>query len=303
MFGALRSGTTLLRLMMVHHSRIHSPGEADYLFDHLSADPAAPHGWACDRESLAGDWKFDMARIDLPEGPAGGDLVYALTDVIQAQEPGNIATVSVHRKAPAMASLFPNAKYIHLLRDPRDSARSAVGMGWDGNSYYGVRHWLATEANWDLIDLPEDQVLTVRFEDLIQDLEKGLTEICHFLGLEFEAGMLDYHKNSTYGPPDPSISQKWREKATPREIARIEGKVGHLMQSRGYEPLGDPAYPGALEKLWLKFDHVLNRWKYNVKRYGFGLFVTHHIARILRLKPLADRLAARQLDIKIQNLK
>ena len=75
------------------------------------------------------------------------------------------------------------------------------------------------------------------------------------------------------------------------------------MQSRGYEPLGDPAYPGALEKLWLKFDHVLNRWKYNVKRYGFGLFVTHHIARILRLKPLADRLAARQLDIKIQNLK
>ena len=150
MFGALRSGTTLLRLMMVHHSRIHSPGEADYLFDHLSADSAAPHGWACDRESLAGDWKFDMARIDLPEGPAGGDLVYALTDIIQAQEPGNIATVSVHRKAPAMASLFPNAKYIHLLRDPRDSARSAVGMGWDGNSYYGVRHWLDTEANWDL---------------------------------------------------------------------------------------------------------------------------------------------------------
>lgn len=289
--------------MMVHHSQIHSTGEADFLFDHLTPDSSAPKGWACDRAALKADWKFGMSQLALPDGPEGGDLVHALSDAIQAQEPDSIATVSVHRKAPAIASLFPNAKYIHLLRDPRDSARSAVGMGWDGNSYYGIRHWLDSEANWDLVDIPENQVLTVRFEDLIQDLEKGLTEICTFLGLTFEAGMLDYHKNSTYGPPDPSISQKWREKAGPREIARLEGRVGPLMQARGYEPVGAPVYPNAAEKLWLKADNVLNRWKFNVRRYGFGLFVTHHLARILHLRPLADRLAARQLDIKIQNLK
>lgn len=303
MFGALRSGTTLLRLMLLHHSKIQSPGEADYLFDHLKAAPEAPHGWDCNREELAADWKFQMAELRLPEGPEGGDLVYALTDVIHDQEPGSIASVTIHRNAPVMASLFPEAKYIHLLRDPRDSARSAVGMGWDGNSYYGVRHWLDTEENWDASGLSEDQVLTLRFEDLMEDLETGLTEICKFIGLEFEPGMLEYHRNSTYGPPDPSISQKWRVQATPREIARIEGRVGPLLQSRGYQSVGAPVVPGVLEKLWLKADNLLRRWRFNIRRYGFGLFFGHHLARFLRLRPLADRLAARQLNIKIQNLK
>ena len=303
MFGALRSGTTLLRLMLIQHSQIHSPGEADYLFEHLSPDPAAPGGWAFDIEALKSDWKFGLADVDLPEGVAGGDLVHALGDVIGAAAPDKIATVSVHRCAPAMASLYPHAKVIHLLRDPRDSARSVVSMGWDGNSYYGARHWQDTETGWDLAGIPESQVLTIRFEDLMQDLEKGLTRICDFLGLEFEPGMLEYHRTSTYGPPDPSMSQKWRKQALPREIALIEGRVGPLLQARGYVPEGAPVVPSGPEKLWLKIDNVLNRWKFNARYYGPGLWASHHLARLLRLKPLADRLAASQMEIMIKNLK
>ncbi len=303
MFGALRSGTTLLRLMLKHHSNIHSPGEADCLFDHLRADAAAPQGWALDPKALVDDWTFEMIDVTLPEGPVGGDLIHEVSDLIHDQAPGQIATVSVHRNAPAIASLFPNAKFIHLLRDPRDSARSAVGMGWDGNSYHGVRHWMGTEDSWDLASIPEAQVLTIRFEDLIQDLEGGLTRICTFLGLAFEPGMLDYHETTGYGPPDPSISQKWREQASPREVARIEGRLGPMLEARGYHPVGAPVSPGVIETFWLKADHVLNRWKYNARRYGPGLFFTHHLARALHIKPWADRLAARQLDIKIQGLK
>ena len=303
MFGALRSGTTLLRLMLTHHSKIHSPGETDYLFDHLSPSASAAGGWRCDRTALASDWKLHLAKIVLPDGPEDGDLIHALTDSIHAQAPDCLTAVSVHRKAPAMASLFPDAKYIHLLRDPRDSARSAVGMGWDGNSYHGVRHWIDSETNWDAAGIPETQVLTVRFEDLIQDLEKGLSDICAFLGLEFEPAMLDYHENSTYEPPDPSVSQKWRAEASGREIARIEGKVGSLLQARGYDSVSDPITPGALEKAWLRIDNTLRRWRYNVQRYGFGLFVSQHLARLFRLRQLAERLADRQLQIKIQNLK
>ena len=303
MFGALRSGTTLLRLMLTHHSKISSPGEVDYLFDHLSRSPQASGGWRCDRAALAADWKFEMARLALPEGPEDGDLVYALSDAMHDRAPGSLVTVSVHRNAPSMAALFPKAKYIHLLRDPRDSARSAVGMGWDGNSFHGVRHWLDSETNWELAEIPEDQVLTVRFEDLIPDLEKGLSEICAFLGLDFEPAMLRYHENTTYGPPDPGISQKWRHQATSREIARIEGRVGPLLVARGYQPVGDPVVPGAPEKAWLAFDNRFKRWRYNVRRYGIGLFIGQHLARVLRLRGLAERLGKRQLDINIQNLK
>lgn len=287
----------------MHHSRIHSPGETDYLFDHLNRDPTASGGWRCDRALLMDDWKFHLAKLTLPDALEDSDLIYSLTDMIHDQAPGKLVAITVHRKAPAAAALFPNAKFIHLLRDPRDAARSAVGMGWDGNSYYGVRHWLDTETNWNLAGIPHDQVLTIRFEELMQDLKKGLTAICTFLELEFEAGMLEYHKNSTYGPPNPNMSQKWRVQATPREIARIEGRVGSLLQSRGYKSAYSPVFPSTVEKVWLRIDNSLRRWRYNIRRYGFRLFVTHHMARLMRLKSTADRLAARQLNINIKNLK
>ena len=303
MYGALRSGTTLLRLMLLQHSRIHSPGEADYLFDHLSPDPAVPLGVRCDRAGLAADWKFKLADLPLPQGPENADLVHALNDVIHDRAPDGVTTVSVHRSAVFMARLFPRARVIHLLRDPRDSARSAVGMGWDGNSYHGVRHWLDTETAWDAADIPPDQVLTVRFEELIRDLEAGLTEICAFMGLEFEPAMLDYHKVSTYAPPDPKISQKWRTEASPREIGLIQGRVGPLLEARGYDSVGGAVAPGAAAKTWLRIDDKARRWRYNIRRYGLGLWLSQHAARALRLRGTADRLAARQLDIKIQNLK
>lgn len=303
MFGALRSGTTLLRLMLTSHSQIHSPGEADYLFDHLIHSPSAPGSWLCDREALADDWKFRLAGITLPDGQEGSDLVYSLNDLIHERATGKLVTVSIHRNAQAVSSLFPKAKYIHLLRDPRDTARSAVSMGWDGNSYYGVRHWLDTEMNWKLAGIPEDQVLTVRFEELIKDVPKGLSEICDFLQLEFEPNMLLYHKDSTYGPPDPTMSHKWQSQVSSREVARIEGKVGSLLQDRGYRPFGEPVTPGVIESVWLKIDNKLRRWQYNIRRYGLRLFMLHHLARMFRLRRLTNHFAERQLKIKIQNLK
>lgn len=300
-YGALRSGTTLLRLMLKHHPQIHSPGEADYLLDHISKTPSGD--WQVDREGLADDWMFHEAGLSLPD-PAltGADVIYALIDQLSARGSG-MASLNMHRNISILAELFPEAKFIHLLRDPRDVARSSVQMGWNGNSYFGVRHWIETEADWDAVGVPADRALDVRFEDLMQDLEAGLGRICDFAGLEFAPEMLDYYKNSTYGPPDPDIAQKWRKKADPREIARIDGLAGALMEARGYALAGTPVTPGALEEVGLRIDNTLNRWRFNIRRYGFGLFASHHIARLLRIKPLADRLAMRKQVIKIQNLK
>ena len=136
----------------------------------------------------------------------------------------------------------------------------------------------------------------------MQDLEKGLTRICDFLGLEFEPGMLEYHRTSTYGPPDPKIAQKWREKADPREVALIEGRAGALLEARGYQSAGTPALPGSLELARLKLENRWKRWRYNVRRYGFSLFAGHHLARTFGLKGLEAKLAARQEAIRVASL-
>lgn len=300
-FGALRSGTTLMRLILKHHPGLDSPGEADFLFDHIRPDPTHATGWRYDRAALARDRIFLAKGVPLPEGLDGTDLMWAIVSAMAAKSEGRMC-LNVHRHAPRMAALFPGAKIIHLLRDPRDVARSSIGMGWAGNSYYGVDHWIGTERGWDDAAIPEAEVLTVRFEDLMARLEPELTRICGYLGLSFEPGMLLYHENSTYDPPDPGIAQKWRKKASAREVARLEGRIGPLLEARGYVPAGAPVTPGALERAGLLAENRLKRWRHNIRRYGAGLFFGHHAARALGLKGLAARLDARQEAIRVENL-
>ncbi len=301
-FGALRSGTTLLRLILTHHPRIHSVGEADYLFDYILPDPDGPGGWRYDHAGLEADWVVELESVDVPKGPQGVDMTHALMTLDPLPHPDALLSFNIHRNAPTMMALFPDAKVIHLLRDPRDVARSSVGMGWYGNSYTGVSHWIDTEAGWDALSLPEDQVLTIRFEDLMADLETNLTRICDFLGLTFEPEMLEYHKSSSYGPPNPGIAQQWRKKAGAREVARIDGRAGGLMVSRGYELAGDPVVPGAAEKLYLRFENTLKRWRFNIRRYGFALFAASHAARVPGASKLKEHFEAKKRTIDMANL-
>lgn len=297
-YGALRSGTTLLRLMLKNHPGLQSPGEGDFLFDHITGGDGA---WRYNREALARDRIFKAKDLSLPDGVEGKALSDHLIAEMAAKDTGHLH-LSIHRNAPTMKALFPNAKIIHLLRDPRDVARSSIGMGWAGNSYYGVDHWMGTERDWDAAAYPETEVLTVHYETLMADLEGELTRICEFLGLPFEPAMLKYYENSSYGPPDPGIAQKWKVKAGAREIALIEGRAGSLLEARGYEPAGAPALPGGFEKLRLDASNRLGRWRHNIRRYGAGLFFGHHAARVLGLKSVARRLSDRQEAIRIENL-
>lgn len=300
LYGALRSGTTLLRLMLNQHSGVHSLEETDFLFDYTHADPSGPGGILHDRDSIRNDVFFRLYGIPMPEGQ-GTELTRALVTAITEKVSGSAPCLDIHRSVSLAARQFPDAKFIHLTRDPRDVARSSVGMGWCGHSYYGVSHWIETERDWDAAALPPQRYLTVRFEELIFDLEVGLQEICAFLDIPFEPGMLNYHEYATYDPPDPSIAQKWKKRASQREIALIEGRVGPLMEARGYEFSGTPAIPKFPEAIRLSAVNKIKRWQYNIRRYGLALFVSHHIARIFGLRALEKKLASRQECIRIQN--
>lgn len=286
--------------MLRHHAQVQSPGEADFLFDHI--DWQDDGNWHYDIEALNRDRVFLAKEIPVRPCLQGAALTEGLVEDLAALEPGMLS-LNIHRNAPKMAALFPKAKIIHLVRDPRDVARSSIDMGWAGNSYFGIEHWINTEEGWDMANVSEDRVLKVRFEDLMADLEPELTRICRFLGLEFDLAMLTYYENTTYGPPNPGIAQKWREKAGAREIALIEGRCRSLLVARGYEPAGAPARPGTFELARLTVHNRWKRWQHNIRRYGFPLFAGHHAARFLGLKGLARKLAERQEAIRIASLK
>lgn len=292
----------MFRLMLDAHTHISNPGEVDFLFDHIFRDSSAPCGWQYDRAALKEDRIFRQKGIDLPEGLDGIALLEFLL-VSLADRGTSVCTLNVHRHAGRIIDLLPTARFIHLARDPRDVAHSAIGMGWVGNSYYGARYWLQAEMDWERADIPEKQCLEVRFEQLMLDITHELRRVCAFLGVPFSDHMLDYHKNSTYAPPDPKMVQSWRRKASPREVALIEGRVGTLMEKRGYERAGPPIFPRSAEKLTLAFQNRLARWRFRISRYGFWLFAASHASRFLGLKALRSRLKRLEDEIKTRNLK
>ena len=102
--------------------------------------------------------------------------------------PGSRPVLVLHRHADKVLTLLPNAKVIHLLRDPRDVARSAIGMGWAGNVFHGASPWIATEDGWEAATTSHQALAhEIRYEDLVAHPEATLTDLCAFLGLSLRS--------------------------------------------------------------------------------------------------------------------
>lgn len=299
-YGAVRSGTTMFRLMLNSHPQITNPGEVDFLFDHLHPDPSRPGQWLYDREGLAASRIFRAHGLYLPDDLDGLDLMGEMLNQFSARAPGRVLTVNVHRNPGFIAQLLPEAPFIHMLRDPRDVARSCVGMGWAGNSYHGAGSWIDAERQWDEAApmLQGRPVLTLPFEALMRDLEGQLTKVCAFLDVPLRPEMLRYHESSSYEAPDPAIAQQWRRRAPKTEIALIEGRCAELMAARGYAPECGPRHPGPAEAAILSLTNRTRRWRFNIDRFGLPLFLAGHATRLPGLRAFRPRIR-RRMDEKI----
>ena len=267
LYGALRSGTTLLRLILDAHPAMVCPGERDFMLDHLNT-----HGGALtlDAEGLA------MARIFQDSGlavPGETDGRAAFADLLAQQDPGpgKVLVLVLHRRLDLLLDLMPDVRIVHFLRDPRDVARSSIGLGWAGNTWYGVDHWIKTEAQWDRSagSMAPEQVFDLRYEDLVSDPEANLARLCAFIGLEYDPAMLSFPDTSTYSAVDPKLGEQWKRKQSPREIALTEVKVADLLTRRGYAHSGHPVTaPGPAERAGLWVQNKTSVWGAAFRRYG-----------------------------------
>jgi len=300
-YGALRSGTTLLRLMLDAHSRLSCPGETDFLFDHLRMQSDPP---VYDEEALERDRIYRAHRTRYAGTPLPALTPDALIDRIAGTD--KTAVLMLHRHISRALALYPDLRLIHFLRDPRDVARSSIGMGWAGDVYHGVDHWIDTERDWAAVSrtLSPDQVLTIRYEDLINDPGATLQAICHFIGVAYEASMLDYDQSSTYSKPSRDLVVQWRHKLTARETGLVEAKIGPMLDDAGYSPSGvAPHHPSGAEKIALKFGNKYAIWAERIRRFGLMDPVIVTLAHRLCIPRLSVR-ARRRMDEKtIKRLK
>jgi hypothetical protein len=148
----------------------------------------------------------------------------------------------------ALLELFPEAKFVHIVRDGRAVAASVLPLDWGPNTAdHAARWWLERLSSCfaSELGLSPERILRVRYEDLVSQPEETLKTLCKFLGLEFEGAMAQggglrvpgYTRTQhqlVEGKPDPSRIDRWKKTLSSREIELFEFRAADVLQHLGY---------------------------------------------------------------------
>lgn len=264
--GADRTGTTLLYALLGSHPAVSMVRRTNLWrwFDQRHGDLADPDN--LDR-CLDAMLRYRRLRVLEPDRVAlraaflaGAPTYGRLFDLLHRQHADRHgrrrwADKSLHTEhhAERVFAELPDARIIHMVRDPRDRYASIVRR-YDGRSKglgAAMGRWSASvrRGHRNLRRYP-DRYLLVRYETLAVAPEPTLRSICAFIGEDYDAGMLrmdgvvgdsDRDGNSSFGRIAPgTISTasigRYGSILTARQIAFIQASAGRMMRAHDYTP-------------------------------------------------------------------
>jgi Sulfotransferase family len=289
LLGVSRSGTTLLRVILDRSPGISIPDESFFVpllaRRHGRTIEAARFLDDVARIPTIRDWGVsvdDVARR-VYSGMPTGEAIAAIYEA-QAQASGKSRwgdkTPMYMRHLDLLDELFPDAQYVHLVRDGRDAALSFLQMP-EGTF---TRTWAhpRTAAQFACLWRKEvgdarslggrvgaSRYHEVRYEALVADPEATVHAICTFAAIPFELAMLDYagavdvsakpHQQRLLVPPTRGV-RSWREDMPADDVAAFESVAGDLLSELGYD-VESASFGGArpaLARSW--YDTRLTAW-------------------------------------------
>jgi len=270
--GNRRSGTTMLRLMLTSHPNIVIPPEGGFIvalgwqFDrnitnssldvHLFIDKLMDMDTAQDWELNRGKLQHNLQMLIPCTFPELVDGVYS--EFIQQNFPQKVRwgdkTTWYCDFLNQINQYFPEAQFIHIIRDGRAVAAS----------YKHVPHLsknikeIALEWAWNInqitrfgTSISPSRYFEVRYEDLVNDPEGELKRICVYLQETYDEEMLDFwFKNRQLGlEPERHLGWKeltlqkvtrnqvfmWQSELTDHELKIFQAIAGRLLDKYGYD--------------------------------------------------------------------
>ncbi len=293
--GSQRSGTTLLRLMLDHHPEIAVPHEFDYAVEAVRDDGSFPTIETY-RRFLDGHGSYERSGLRFDPTLDYPALMESFLRQRQGSKP--IVGMTVHRHYQRLLFLWPQARFVWLVRDPRAVARSVVQVGWSGNVWAAADIWLEAQKAWQRLReaIPSGRWTEVRYEDLVCDPEATLSQICRFLGVEYSPKMLTYPQDTTYDAPDPGAAERWRDQLGLRACRRVEERVDSWLERSGYVATGIAplAPPSRAVAAALRLHDRLGRLRFRLRRYGIPLTLADYAGRRLGIRSL-ERLTSQRI--------
>ena len=218
--GMPRSGTTLVEQIIASHPEAQAGGELPDLLHIVERDRDGSGP-----ERIAG-WGKEYIRSLRARAPDAKRI----TDKM----PANFFAIGL------IHAMLPNARIIHVRRDPLDTCLSCYTQlfsrgheySYDlfelGKYYRGyaflMEHWRTT--------LPPGSFLEVSYEDVVSDLEGQARRMLEYCGLDWDRACLDFHRNER--PVQTASLMQVRKPVYGSSVGRwrcYESHLGPLIES------------------------------------------------------------------------
>ena len=226
--GAPRSGTTLLQYMLRSHPNISLPTGESHFFIPLfrNADSFGDLNQALNiRKVLQAMYKqssdfldtdihgikFDIDRLTTQFKQEGRNTIAALISGLFEK---NAQGEGKHRwgdKTPyyvlhmkTILQMFPDAQFIHLIRDGRDCALSMLERKHDFgvyNIFFAAKYWeIYVELGRQMgRELSNKVYQEIRYEDLLDNPKIVMQNVCHFLNEPYSDALVKFKKSGEKG--------------------------------------------------------------------------------------------------------
>ena len=278
--GVMRSGTTLLRFMLDAHPNLAIPPETRFFPEIDSLIEAESITQESFIEFLTTHLTWDDFQI--PEQELRRRLKkvspFTLSKALRCFYETYARRLGKKRwgdKTPyyslhidRLQALFPEAHFIHIIRDGRDVVISTRECEW-----FGLGNSISEEAgNWmnrirQTRQLAQNckHYMEIRYEDLVTDSAEVLRQVCEFIDLPYDEQMCEYYKHAekrldemasrydTDGniylhknqrkaifkhinePPDKGRIGRWKNELSREELKTFNLVAGNLLRDLRYE--------------------------------------------------------------------
>jgi hypothetical protein len=248
--------------MINEHPLMHVPRESWFLIDLMNRLPLrSPLG---DKEVQLAfdtitahwrwkDWEIEDAllreRLAALREPTLGELidaVYRLSSDRSGKPRWGDKTPEYVTELDRLHAVFPEAQFIHIIRDARDACLSLVVYQLHGKTFRpNAKYWrdYVSAGMASGRGLPQSLYLEITYEELVLNTEQTLERVCRFLAIPYDPRMLEFHKNAgkniapwggelhykTFRPPQPDDVQRWRKEMGLFARITVEAIAGRTM--------------------------------------------------------------------------
>ena len=258
--GSGRNGSTLLATILNAHKDVVIPPEQfvlpyaiirRYIFFFWTSNK-----WINNVKSLISNpqktikWDIDVSNIH----SNGKDVPFIFNNIFNTyKDSSNSSSKIWGDKSPLNTNFikyiypeFSDAKYIFLIRDPRDVALSYRKYLGADSFRFGIWKWKDSVRSYDYLSKKTD-VLLVKYEDLVECPDNELSKVTNFLNLSKDDSMStskvsadkmgvekDSHHQNLRKPISSRSVGKWKDELSDKDLSYFTKNIKDEMKRFGY---------------------------------------------------------------------